>query len=194
MSTYFTTTTRSYADVSITEEGVDTEQFLQATEGLIGIFDLFGTVFGVVQNDMNGNVKKIRERYQQNPAVNSTLQKLVLAELAEKKKTASEGLLWLTRGLDFTLQSLERSEANATEELSVSFTKGYENTLRPHHGMLVRPIFTMAMKACPYRNDFYGKLGTDQTQVKQDLSTYLGGLRTVVTNIQSFYVAKNIKF
>jgi hypothetical protein len=52
----------------------------------------------------------------------------------------------------------------------------------------------MAMKACPYRNDFYGKLGTDQTQVKQDLSAYLGGLRTVVTNIQSFYVAKNLKF
>lgn len=46
-------------------------------------------------------------------------------------------------GLDFTLQSLERSEANPTEELSVSFTKGYEATLRQYHGMLVRPIFAV---------------------------------------------------
>lgn len=46
-------------------------------------------------------------------------------------------------GLDFTLKSLELSEANPTEELSVSFTKGYEKTLRNYHGMLVRPVFAV---------------------------------------------------
>ncbi|KAF9426524.1 hypothetical protein BGZ94_006399 [Podila epigama] len=184
MATYFQNTPRNYADVTVTSEGINTDEFLQATEGLIKIFDLFGTVFGVVQKDMTGNVKKIRERYLTNPLVNSTLQKLVQAEAAEKKKDATEGLLWLTRGLDFTLQSLERSEANPNEELSVSFTKGYENTLRQHHGMMVRPIFSMAMKACPYRSDFYAKLGADQGLVKQDLSAYLAGLRSIVVNIQ----------
>lgn len=58
-------------------------------------------------------------------------------------KLTTHGILVFSSGLDFTLQSLERSEANATEELSVSFTKGYEGTLRPHHGMLVRPIFAV---------------------------------------------------
>ncbi|KAF9916552.1 hypothetical protein BX616_003473 [Lobosporangium transversale] len=130
-STYFQGT-RNYTDVTITDEGINTQEFLEATEGLVKIFDLFGTVFGVVQSDMNGNIKKIRDRYLQNPVVNSTLQNLVKGEIAEKKKTATEGLLWLTRGLDFTLQSLERSEANPGEELSVSFTKGYEATLRHH--------------------------------------------------------------
>ncbi|KAG0039139.1 hypothetical protein BGZ82_009494 [Podila clonocystis] len=187
MATYFKTTPRNYSDVSVTADGIDTDQFLQATEGLVKIFDLFGTVFSVVQKDMNGNVKKIRERFLTNPAGNSTLQKLVLAEKAEKTKTATEGLLWLTRGLDFTLQSLERSEANPSEELSASFTKGYEGTLRPHHGMLVRPIFAMAMKACPYRADFYAKLGSDQGLVQQDLSAYLAGLRKIVVDIQKFY-------
>ncbi|KAF9304087.1 hypothetical protein BGZ74_002405 [Mortierella antarctica] len=188
MATYFKTTARNYSDVSVTADGIDTDQFLQATEGLVKIFDLFGNVFTVVQSDMNGNIKKIRERFLTNPAGNSTLQKLVLAEKAEKKKTATEGLLWLTRGLDFTLQSLEHSEANPSVELSASFTKGYEGTLRPHHGMLVRPIFTMAMKACPYRADFYAKLGSDQGLVQQDLSAYLAGLRKIVVDIQKFYV------
>ncbi|KAF8985870.1 hypothetical protein BGZ46_000973 [Entomortierella lignicola] len=192
MATFFKTTARNFSDVTITEEGIDTEQFLQATEGLVKIFDLFGTVFSVVQNDMNGNIKKIRERYLQNPASNSTLQKLVKGEIAEKKKTATEGLLWLNRGLDFTLQSLERSEANPNEELSVSFNKGYENTLRQYHSFVVRPVFSVAMKACPYRSDFYAKLGSDQSLVQQDLSAYLGGLRTIVVDIQAFYAANKL--
>ncbi|KAG0255755.1 hypothetical protein BG011_004953 [Mortierella polycephala] len=187
MATYFKTTTRNYSDVKVTSEGIDTNEFLEATEGLVKIFDLFGSVFAVVQNDMNGNVKKIRERFLQNPVANATLQSLVRGEMAEKKKTATEGLLWLTRGLDFTLKSLQQSEANPTEELSVSFTKGYEATLKKFHGMLIRPVFTMAMKACPYRSDFYAKLGSDQGLVKQDLSAYLADLSKIVTEIQQFY-------
>ncbi|KAF9581081.1 hypothetical protein BGW38_002030 [Lunasporangiospora selenospora] len=192
MATYFQTCSRNYADVSITPEGIDTIQFLEATEGLVKIFDKFGAVFSVVQNDMNGNIKKIRDRYDQNPVMNSTLQNLVRGEQPEKKKTATEGLLWLTRGLDFTLQSLERSQAHPEEELSVSFTKGYEGTLRPHHGMFIRPIFSAAMKACPYRNDFYTALGDDQAVVGQDLTIWLGGLNKVVVNIQEFYTANKL--
>lgn len=30
---------------------------------------------------------------------------------------------------------------NPTEELSASFTKGYENSLKKHHGFAVRPVF-----------------------------------------------------
>ncbi|KAF9125775.1 hypothetical protein BGX30_000311 [Mortierella sp. GBA39] len=191
MATYFQTT-RNYTDVTITPEGINTDEFLQATEGLVKIFDLFGSVFSVVQSDMNGNIKKIRERFLQNPAANSTLQSLVEGEKKEKKKTATEGLLWLTRGLDFTLQSLELSEANPTEELTVSFTKGYERTLSNYHGVFVRPVFTMAMKACPYRADFYAKLGSDQGLVKQDLTAWLAGLRKVVTEIQQYYTANKL--
>ncbi|KAF9431511.1 hypothetical protein BGZ76_000213 [Entomortierella beljakovae] len=191
-TSFFKTTARNYADVTVTPEGINTDEFLQATEGLVKIFDLFGSVFSVVQNDMNGNIKKIRERYLTNPVANSTLQNLVKGESAEKKKTATEGLLWLTRGLDFTLQSLERSDAHPNEELSVSFTKGYEGTLRQYHGMLVRPVFSMAMKACPYRADFYAKLGEDQGVVKADLTAYLAGLRKIVVDIQTYYVANKL--
>lgn len=96
MATYFQTTARNYTDVTVTPEGINTDEFLQATEGLVKIFgnfllfcsryhlashpsghhlflrsftqlillrygswiiDLFGSVFSVVQNDMNGNIK-----------------------------------------------------------------------------------------------------------------------------------------
>ncbi|KAF9165247.1 hypothetical protein DFQ26_000405 [Actinomortierella ambigua] len=208
MASFFQNSKKNFKDVDVTDQGVNTEEFLQASAALVEIFGLFGTVFGIVQKDMNGNIEvgtrlddpyqlnmedayrtKIRTRYLTNPAINSTLQNLVKAEVAEKKKTATEGLLWLTRGLDFTLQSLERNLANPTEELSASFTKGYENTLRPHHGMLVRPVFAAAMKACPYRADFYKKLGADQAVVQEDMKQWLQGLRKVVEDIQKFYAA-----
>ena len=37
-------------------------------------------------------------------------------------------------------------------------TKGYESTLSKHHGFVVRGIFGVAMKACPWRAKFFEKL------------------------------------
>jgi hypothetical protein len=34
---------------------------------------------------------------------------------------------------------------NPSEELNTSFTKAYENTLRKHHNMLVRPVFGVSI-------------------------------------------------
>lgn len=52
--------------------------------------------------------------------------------------------------------------------------------------------YQMAMKACPYRADFYTKLGSDQGLVQQDLSAYLAGLRKIVVDIQQFYEANKL--
>jgi len=41
--------------------------------------------------------QKIRDRQLAAPTLSETLQDLVLNELKEKKHTATEGLLWLTR-------------------------------------------------------------------------------------------------
>ena len=44
-------------------------------------------------------------------------------------------------GLRFTQVALKRSQANKEEELAVSFTKAYEETLKKHHSFVVRPVF-----------------------------------------------------
>lgn len=41
MTTYFKTTARNYTDVTVTPEGINTDEFLQATEGLVKIFGIF---------------------------------------------------------------------------------------------------------------------------------------------------------
>ncbi|KAG2234992.1 hypothetical protein INT48_000234 [Thamnidium elegans] len=184
--TYFDSLTRSYTDVDLSK-GIDTEQFIEATEGLVKLFDLLGSAaFSVVQNDMNGNIKKIRERFLSNPTANSTLQELLATEAPDKKRVATEGLLWLSRGLDFTAQALRRSVDDAEEELNVSFTKAYEQTLRKHHNMLIRPL---AMKACPYRKDFYEKIGVVNEAAFAQMKSWLEALENIIRIIQEVFKA-----
>ncbi|KAI8097114.1 glycolipid transfer protein domain-containing protein [Halteromyces radiatus] len=188
-TTYFHTVTRSYVDVD-TSKGVDTAQFLDATEGVVKLFDSLGSsAFTVVQNDMNGNIKKIRTRYLSNPTANDTLENLLANEAHEKKRVATEGLLWLIRGLDFTAQALRRSLSDQTEELTISFTKSYEATLKKFHGILVRPVFSLAMKACPYRKDFYEKINVQSSDDIAVMKAWLAALEAIIATAQAVFVA-----
>lgn len=115
-------------------------------------------------------------------------------ELKTKSHTASEGLLWLTRGLDFTAQALRKNLDTPGEELSSSFRDAYGNTLRPHHSFLIKPIFSAAMSATPYRKDFYAKLGDDQDRVNKELDAWLKGLQFRVDIIKEFMARKEAKW
>jgi len=180
---------RSFRDVTIgADDGINTSEFLEGAEGVVQLFDVLGsTAFAPVKSDMSGNIKKIRDRQLTAPDQSETLQSLTRAERAEKKKTATEGLLWLNRGLHFTVKALRNNHSNSTEELATSFTNAYEGTLKPHHGIMVRPIFTLAMKACPYRETFYKKLGDDQDLVKKELGEWLDGLERCVEILNKYF-------
>jgi len=80
------------------------------------------------------------------------------------------------------------------EELSVSFRAAYSNTLRPHHSFLVKPIFSAAMSACPYRKDFYAKLGDDPSKVGQLMSKWLEALEERVKILKEFMGSKEAKW
>ncbi|ORY59408.1 glycolipid transfer protein domain-containing protein [Leucosporidium creatinivorum] len=188
MSTYFETVQRSYVDVPVSDAGVDTLAFLEATEGLIKMFDLLGNPsFAIVQSDMTGNVAKIRTRYLAHPEQSATLESLMEHEKTEKKKTATEGLLWLIRGLKFTQIALQRSQADKAEELAVSFTKAYEVTLKKFHSFVVKPLFALAMKACPYRANFYAKLGPPESNVDAELTKWLTALEQIIAQVEGSF-------
>ncbi|ODV88815.1 hypothetical protein CANCADRAFT_128776 [Tortispora caseinolytica NRRL Y-17796] len=193
MSTFFDNMKKSFADVTISDGNeIDTAEFLEASESLIKLFDLLDSpAFSVVQKDMKGNVDKIRERLLAKPIDASTLQKLVLDEKANKTTKATQGLLWLTRGLKFTATAIRKNVNNESEELTKSFSDAYSETLSKYHSMMVRPIFKLAMKAVPYRKDFYAKLGSDAAKVKEQLLVWLSALEKVVQIIEEFYESGN---
>lgn len=53
----------------------------------------------------------------------------------------------------------------------------------------------MAMKACPYRKDFFAKLAADpeggepvpDARINEDLDKWLAALSAIVTRLQTFY-------
>lgn len=87
-------------------------------------------------------------------------------------------------GLKFTALGLRSSLSNPNEELSESFTKAYEGSLKPHHSFVVRPIFAVAMKACPYRATFYPKIGPEDKMDK-----WLTALEKIVAKEEAAFKA-----
>jgi predicted ATPase len=198
MSTFFDTINKSFVDVPVDaakDNAISTTEFLEAAESLTTLFDVLGSAaFKPVKNDMNGNIKKIRDRQLAAPTLSETLQDLVLNELKEKKHTATEGLVWLNRGLDFTAQALRHNTSNPAKELADSFRDAYGNTLKPHHSFVVKPLFSAAMSATPYRKDFYSKLGSDDAQVQAELEKWLAALEKVVSVLNTFLAKKEAKW
>ena len=97
-------------------------------------------------------------------------------------------------GLDFTCIALSQNLAKDGEELSDSFRNAYGNTLKPHHSFLIKPVFSAAMSACPYRKDFYTKLGSDETKVMAELRPYLAALDKIVAILKGFQDRKESKW
>lgn len=188
MSTFFDDMKRSFEAVPLdSDKKISTPEFLEASESLVKLFDVIGNpAFGMVQNDLTGNIEKVRKRYLAKPEESAKLQDLVTNERAEGQKTASEGLLWLNRGLQFTAQAMTETIENPSMELPESFTNAYKKTLSKHHNMLLKPVFKFAMKACPYRKDFFEKLGADQDKVNKQLEAWVAALSNIVAILLEF--------
>jgi len=186
--TYFETVHTSFADVPVTDAGVDTVTFLKAAEGVVELFDLLNSkAFSVVQADLTGNIKKVRTYQEAHPEEGKTLEGIIASEPNhDKKLTATQGLLWLLRGLQFTYIGMLRLTTNKTEEVSAAFRDAYDQSLKTYHTWIVQKVFTVAMTACPYRVDFYAKLGSPVEKVDVELEKWLVGLDIVLKREQGF--------
>lgn len=143
------------------------------------------------------------------------MQSLVLNELKAGKHTATEGLMWLNRyhsliplpvhhsadifflghsGLDFTAQALRHNLKNPASELSTSFREAYGGTLKPHHSFVIKPIFSAAMSATPYRKDFYAKLGDNETTISTAMEREVAALESVVSILNTFQARKEAQW
>lgn len=56
---------------------------------------------------------------------------------------------------------------------------------------LIKPVFALAMKACPYRKDFYLKLGADGVLVKSEMDLWLAALEKLLAILAKFYIDGN---
>ncbi|CAG8698985.1 12063_t:CDS:2 [Dentiscutata erythropus] len=184
--TFFDSLETSYIDVPITEDGIDTITFLNATHELVRLIDIIGPeVFEVLRSEMNGNIKHIRERYEHNISKNLTLEKLIKHDESEHKKKYIHILMSLIREIEFFAIGLRRSIDDPSEELAVSFMESYRKTLEHYHSIIIRPIFKIAIKACPYRHEFFKKLGDNQEKVCQQYESWLSSVEGIIKRLHA---------
>ncbi|KAJ2626471.1 hypothetical protein H4R22_004798 [Coemansia sp. RSA 1290] len=183
--------TRRFQDVTVTGDGeINTAEFLEAAEGVVKMFDLLDSAaFYPVKSDMTTNIEKVRAKSLSgpDPARYDTLQKIVRAEAQEGDRTATQGLLWLKRGLELTAMALKRSLETPAEELAESFTLAYNNTLKQFHGFIVKKMFGVAMMACPTRAVFFDKIGGNREGEREELLAWVNALQSLLNELNIFY-------
>ncbi|PPQ97827.1 LOW QUALITY PROTEIN: hypothetical protein CVT26_012933 [Gymnopilus dilepis] len=212
MTPYFETV-KSFADVPLTSEGVETASFLEASDGLVqmfgedlldgfdetedlrgfdaGPFDLLGSgVFGFVQTDIRNNINGVRVRYEIAKDKSGTLENLVRSESTEREgeRNATPCLVRLLRGLSFTCKALQNMQRDRSTELHVCFKRSYDEVLRHHHTFIIRSVVAVAIRAVPRRDDFYAKISQGGSIPKLDLemAKWLEALERIVTHMSAF--------
>jgi hypothetical protein len=184
------------------DRGIRTSEFLDAAQSLPAFLGLLGQVgFYPARTDNQANIQKIRNRYNAAQGDTGTLQLLVRKEKSDRvpySGSAAEALLWLTRTLDFTAQSLRRDlndnknvspdDSNPRKPLSEAFSKTYSETLHRYHDSWTRSLFGAAWSMIPRRQDFYRRLAADDsTQAAvDDAEKWVAALEDIVRTLKDF--------
>ena len=189
--TFFAKATHRYLPVP-EDKRINTDSFLSACAEIVPFFDVLGpTAFAPVKSDINGNITKLRGKYAQDPEKFVTLQDIVETEIAEgstkAKNSATDALLWLKRALTFIRIFLE-SVLSGEQDLVVCAKKAYAESLKMYHGWMVQGVFSLAMKAVPYRKDFMKKLGpeVEEDEVLKDMKEVVELMAANIDTINEF--------
>ncbi|CAD6187891.1 unnamed protein product [Caenorhabditis auriculariae] len=190
------------------EEGkIPTEQFLNACQGIASFVEFLGKAFILVKNDIQGNVVKVRNRYESNKEGQVYLQDLIDMDLAEhggRFGIATEGLLWLKRGLQFMLEMLTRMVTeyrtnpnhSKTENLSSVVDQAYQKSLKRHHGFVAKQAFKMLSHAVPYRHTILKAVALGQDDLDEicirHIESHLDNFRKNVDVLVQYYVEKKL--
>ncbi|CAB3992809.1 glycolipid transfer -like [Paramuricea clavata] len=173
------------------DKRIETYPFLQACQEIVPFFDILGpTAFAPVKSDINGNIEKLTKKYKEDTEKYKILQDIIQSEVdagtTKAKNSATDALLWLKRALSFILVFLQQV-LTGEEDLTKCAKKAYEGTLKKYHGWMVQSIFSLAMKAVPYRKDFMQKLGQDESVVLAEMAEFVNELKTTFDVITDFY-------
>ncbi|XP_021993543.1 glycolipid transfer protein 1 [Helianthus annuus] len=156
--TVFTPALEGMKRVKSEEGEMLTKPFLDVCKQILPVIDKFGAAMALVKTDVGGNITRLENKYQSNPAEFENLYSMVKVEVAAKtakgSSSCTNGLLWLTRAMDFIVELFRNLMEHKDWAMSQVCTEAYTKTLKKFHGWLASSTFTVAMKLAPERNKF----------------------------------------
>lgn len=181
---------------------VPATEFAEAALTIISVFDLISGM-GMASGDMKGNADTVKS-HAQKAAAGATLQDLIEAEIAGKDakaigkivgdgKTISCALLWLIRALKFIEVMIANLDENRTMKMKDCVYKGYEGSLKPYHGMIIRGTFSVAVNAAPTREAFISKLAASEDEAFTKIKALMPVFSAILKDLDTFLKAKGIE-
>ncbi|KAJ3689445.1 hypothetical protein LUZ61_018609 [Rhynchospora tenuis] len=140
-----------------------TKPFLDLCRLLFPVIDNLGPTLSAVKCDVGSNLSRLEALYSSDPLKYSLLQSIVQAEIqaktAKKPSSCTNGLLWLTRAMDFFVELLRNVLEHPEWSMTHACTISYNKTLKRWHGWLTSSSFMVALKVVPERKKVIQILG-----------------------------------
>ncbi|XVF28575.1 hypothetical protein REPUB_Repub15cG0041800 [Reevesia pubescens] len=135
-----------------------TQPFLEVCKLILPVIDKFGSAMTLVKSDIGGNISRLEKKYQSDTTKYNYLYNLVKEEVecktAKGSSSCANGLLWLTRAMDFLVELFHNLLAHPDWTMVAACTDSYSKTLKKFHGWIASSSFTVAMKLAPDRKKF----------------------------------------
>ncbi|KAL3675357.1 hypothetical protein R1sor_025305 [Riccia sorocarpa] len=165
-----------------------TKPFLDVCRLVLPVIDKFGTSMSLVKSDIGGNIDRLDNKYASDPTSYHLLYEVVRKEVAENtaKKSASctNGLLWLTRAMDFLVELFRNLLANPNWTMHQACTEAYAATLKKWHGWVASAAFAVAMKLVPDRKKFFSLLGDGN--LNADIESFISTFSPILQENHNF--------
>ncbi|GBG60490.1 hypothetical protein CBR_g5664 [Chara braunii] len=159
----FTPALRAIPDVKSADGVIMTKPWLELCGYILPVIDRFGAALALVKSDIGGNISRLQGIYDKHPEmyrdVYDIVRKEVAAKTARGSSSGTNGLLWLTRAMDFLVAMFKNLVDHADWSMHHVATEAYGATLKPYHGWFASSAFSVALKLIPSRETFMKKLG-----------------------------------
>lgn len=160
----------------VRDDDVDLKAYLDAYNELYKFFQLMGTVFGFVSNDLKQKIQILIDLVDKDDCNYKTVKTMMEYEkenkLLEKRDFANgtRTLLRLHRGLDFIREFLKQlGDLSDGEKTSSCCQDAYDKTLAKHHPWVIRKAAVVAMYTMPTRELLFKKVCGAEVQRNVDV-------------------------
>ncbi|KAJ3688927.1 hypothetical protein LUZ61_018091 [Rhynchospora tenuis] len=161
--TVFTPSLEGMKNVKSENGVILTKPFLEVCKLILPVLDKFGSAMSLVKSDIGGNITRLQTKYDTDPTKYEQLYSMVQVEItgktAKSSSSCTNGLLWLTRAMDFLVELFRNLVEHPDWSMSKCCTDSYSKTLKKWHGWMASSSFTVAMKLAPDRNKFMEIIG-----------------------------------
>ncbi|KAL0414291.1 UNVERIFIED_CONTAM: Glycolipid transfer protein 1 [Sesamum radiatum] len=153
------------------------------------LLDKFGAAMTVVKSDIGGNISRLEHKYNSNTSRFNYLYNMVQAEVETKTAKSScsctNGILWLTRAMDFLVELFRNLCEHQDWSMSQVCNDAYSKTLRKWHGWLASSSFSVAIKLAPDRKKFMEVIGTEG-DIYGDMQKFCTNFSPILGEIHKF--------